>query len=62
MNYISMELFYGIGLSIQAVTDATVNILVETPEGLMEVEQDFNGLLLDFLCFRFLLGNTKDPE
>jgi hypothetical protein len=61
MNYIEVELFYGLGLCIQAITGVTVITYEETPEGLMEVEAEFNGLILVILCFRFMLGNTGDP-
>lgn len=62
MNYINVELFYGVGLSIQAVTDAFVVVFEEVPDdlGYIEVEKSFNGVLLDFLCFRILMGRVTD--
>ena len=61
MNYIHICTFYGLGLSIEAVSDAEILVpyIDEDTEVLIEVHKTFNGLLVDFLFFRLMLGNIK---
>lgn len=63
MNYFRCEPFYGIGFGIQLVEDAVVPDYEDYFDGdVLEVEREFNGVMIDFLCFRFLIGKVGDVQ
>jgi hypothetical protein len=63
MNYFSIDFFYGIGFGIEAITDlfGLHEEEDEAGEDIM-VPAMFNGVLIDFLCFRMVIGRKTPCE
>jgi len=59
MNFFEAKLFYGIGFGIEAVSNHF---------GIMDTEDEddvpfmLNGILIDILCFRIVIGKTERCE
>lgn len=60
MNYFNVSLFYGLGISVEAVTDFPQTFIDEDTEE--ETPMLFNGILFDFLCFRIIIGRMRDYD
>jgi hypothetical protein len=56
MNFFEVRMFYGIGFGIEAVNDHFGYIDTEEED---EVPSLLNGIMIDFLCFRMVIGRTK---
>lgn len=61
MNYFSIDFFYGIGLTIEAVSNLPKVMFDEDDEELEELML-FNGVLIDVLCFRIIIGRLRECE
>ena len=55
MNFFELKLFYGIGFGIEAINNHVG--FQEDEDGEM-IESVLNGILIDFLCFRLVIGKT----
>lgn len=59
MNFKEFSVFYGIGFCIQALNNELMPIFSD--DGKEVAFANMNGIIIDFLCFRLILGNVDQP-
>jgi hypothetical protein len=63
VNFFTIDFFYGIGFGIEAITDLYGLGQEEDEVGEdVLVPSTFNGILIDFLCFRMVIGRKTPCE